>query len=198
MRRHPIVFSLRADATVMPFDELVSAVEEALGCFFEPGEHQRRPCLVGQLIGSKVVIDEARGPGGARTYQLEGVVDPPASDAVDLSATIQELLAEAGVGPWRVPTPGEVIAERRHASQLDRQREQDEAAWHAESRALFATMPHMAQVGVALEQHRTGQPITASCGECAGTLAVESMHALSETLVSCPAGCTRFIASQPA
>lgn len=50
--------------------------------------------------------------------------------------------------------------------------------------------PQMVEVGLALEQHRDGAPITARCRRCGEVLAVEIVATTSVTTVRCRAGCT--------
>ena len=57
---------------------------------------------------------------------------------------------------------------------------------------LLEKYPHMAEVGLALEQDRDGVPITARCGKCGETLVVETVAATGSTTVFCATGCTRF------
>lgn len=64
---------------------------------------------------------------------------------------------------------------------------------------LLEKYPHMAEVGLALEQDRDGVPITARCGKCSGVLRVEAIATTGSTTVFCTTGCTRFrLVAKPA
>jgi hypothetical protein len=57
---------------------------------------------------------------------------------------------------------------------------------------ILEKYPHMAEVGLALEQYRDGVPITARCGKCGGLYTIEHVSATGATIVTCPGGCTQF------
>lgn len=57
---------------------------------------------------------------------------------------------------------------------------------------LLEKYPHMAEVGLALEQDRDGVPITARCGKCRRILVVETVATTGSTTVFCATECTRF------
>ena len=57
---------------------------------------------------------------------------------------------------------------------------------------MLAKFPEMEAIGVALEEHRKGVPITARCLHCHELLIVEEVPAVGSLWIHCPCGKTTF------
>ncbi len=124
--RYALGFSLRTDVK-MPLAKMRLVVEQALGCRLEPGDWNRMPFLLAEILGMRIRCGETRGTAGQPTYQLHGITEVPVRevaghdgpDVVMIDQVVIDLLQRAGGGSWHAPTPDEIRAEAALSTEAD-------------------------------------------------------------------------------